>query len=87
MGERSGGESEGKEVRSVVLLEEVEFRFCTWVRNVLALWLLVDPDEARDEERRCGCGSDSAMTQRVVTGMHVGMGCCGLHECLQKVQK
>lgn len=77
----SGGESEGKDVKSVVLFEDVECRLGTCGRNFLALWLLVDPEEARDEERR-GRGSGSAMTQRLMDGIEVGMDDCGLHECL-----
>lgn len=81
MGVWSGGESEGKDVKSVVLFEEVECRLCACGRNDLALWLLVDPEEARDEERR-GRGWGSAMTQRLMNGIEVEMDGCGLHECL-----
>ena len=63
MGERSGGESDGNEVRSVVALDEAELRFCVFARRVLVRWLLLDADEACEEERRWGCVSGSAMTQ------------------------
>lgn len=33
-------------MRSVVVFEEVELRFCAFVRSVLALWLLLEVDEA-----------------------------------------
>lgn len=52
MGALSGGESEGNDVRSVVALEEAEFRFWALMRSVLAFWLLLDAEEAWEEDRR-----------------------------------
>lgn len=52
VGDRSGGESDGNEVRSVVALEEAECRFWGMARAALVLWLLLDTDDACEDERR-----------------------------------
>lgn len=73
VGDLSGGESEGNEVRSVVVLEEPEWRFCILARTILAFRLLLEALDAWDEERRWECMSESAMTQQPGNGVDGGI--------------
>ena len=71
--EKKRSESEGKEVRSVVVWEEPEWRFCILARAILAFRLLLEALDACDEERRCEWMSESAMTQQPGNGVDGGI--------------
>lgn len=73
VGDLSGGESEGNEVKSVVVWEEPEWRFCILVRTILAFRLLLEAVDAWDEERRWEWKSESAMTQQPGNGVDGGI--------------
>lgn len=66
----SGGESEGNEVKSVVVWEEPEWRFCILARAILAFLLLLEALDAWDDERRWEWVSESAMTQQPGNGVN-----------------